>query len=142
MNLEQKLVNYIEKERSLVKPEFLKYYMLDTYIIGTYTTTQGKFKGISDKNCQGHATIQVYENDLIVVPISKGDVCYRSIHCSSVSGIRVLVNFTQIHKKNLLLLWVRIWKEKGLIADTVYYIYTFLIQNEPHNGELIYEEIG
>ena len=99
MNLEQKLVKYIEKERSLVKPEFLKYYMLDTYIIGTHKTIQGKFKGISDKNCQGHATVKVYENDLIVVPISKGDICYRSINYSSVYGIRVLVNFTQIHKK-------------------------------------------
>ena len=134
MNLEQKLVKYIEKEMLLLKPEFLKYYMLDTYICSPNKTTRGKFKGISDKNCQGHATVKVYENDLIVIPISKCDICYRSIHYSSVSGIRVLVDFTQIHKKNLLLLWVRIWKEKGLIADTVYYIYTFLIQNEPHNG--------
>lgn len=143
--MEQKMNQYIEYEKSKLQPYLLKYYMLDCYLhIENEKIITGKFAGISEKNIQGCVTIRLYQDTNNVIELQDNSVIYRTLHHgkSPSDSVQLFIDFTQFHKRNLLLLWIRLWKNQGLISDVVYHIYTFLIQNKTCTGELIYQENG
>lgn len=139
---ELKLAIAVTRERISMPLSLKKYFMVKVKVVYNVNGKEDFIKyslfGNVFRSYDNNAvTIKLYDKEILYLDNHQLLYPFHMIAIDKGRSTNVYVNLSSIYVKNLLLVWWRIWKEKGLISDALYNVYLFLVdKNNPYSEEI------